>query len=256
MKAQLLGYHVDAVSAEAIVKKLGQSIDAGAARKVVACLNPHSIVVAESDREFARALRNADVLLPDGVGIVIAGKLLGRDIPEKIAGYELFTGLSQNLQPRGGRYFFLGSTERTLSMIREKMRTDYPGIEVVGTYSPPFKSSFDDADNRKMIDAVNQARPDVLWVGMTAPKQEKWIEQNKHLLNARVIGAIGAVFDFYAGTKKRAPKWAIDLGLEWLPRLLREPLRLFKRNFVSTPVFLFLVVKEKLGLTRRNQQAD
>ena len=125
------------------------------------------------------------------------------------------------------------------------MAREFPLIEVCGTFSPLFASEFSEAESSMMCDKVNAARPDVLWVGMTAPKQEKWIYQNRQCLNVPLIGAIGAVFDFYAGTKKRAPEWVCKLGLEWLPRLLREPRRLFRRNFVSTPSFLLLVLKEK-----------
>jgi N-acetylglucosaminyldiphosphoundecaprenol N-acetyl-beta-D-mannosaminyltransferase len=126
------------------------------------------------------------------------------------------------------------------------MKRDFPHIEVCGVYSPPFKEILDDDDDREIIRRVNNAKPDVLWVGMTAPKQEKWIYKNRGSLDVSLAGAIGAVFDFYAGTKNRAPEWVCRLGLEWLPRLLREPRRLFKRNFISSPLFLLMVLQEKL----------
>ena len=113
-------------------------------------------------------------------------------------------------------------------------------------YSPPFKEVFSEEENRAMIEAVNRAGPDVLWVGMTAPKQEKWIYQNKDRLNVKFIGAIGAVFDFYAGTVKRPHPWFLDHGLEWLPRLLGEPRRLWKRMFVSAPLFMARVFAERI----------
>ncbi len=105
-----------------------------------------------------------------------------------------------------------------------------------------------------MVAAVNSGRADVLWVGMSAPKQEKWVHRNRHRLNVKVIGAIGAVFDFYAGTQKRSPEWALRTGLEWLPRLLWEPRRLWRRTLISAPVFLWLVVRERMA--RRRPAAD
>jgi N-acetylglucosaminyldiphosphoundecaprenol N-acetyl-beta-D-mannosaminyltransferase len=146
---------------------------------------------------------------------------------------------------KGKRYFFLGSTEEVLEMIKANMARDYPNIIVAGTYSPPFKPEFSEEDNRAMHEAINRAKPDVLWVGMTAPKQEKWIYQNKAALNVRFIGAIGAVFDFYVGRIKRSHPAFQRVGLEWLPRLIQEPRRLWRRNFVSNPKFLIRVIAQK-----------
>lgn len=157
------------------------------------------------------------------------------------------------LEECGGlRYFFLGSHDDVLSRICKKLSTEYPAIEVCGTYSPPYKEEFDDRDNEVMVDIINKAKPDVLWVGMTAPKQEKWIYQNKDRLSVPFIGAIGAVFDFYAGTIKRPSLIWRTLGLEWLGRFVREPRRMWTRNFVSTPIFMYWVLKEKL----RNKGVD
>ena len=143
----------------------------------------------------------------------------------------------------GQSVFFLGATEVTLAQIRTKMAHDYPQIYVAGTYSPPFKATYSEEELDVMIDAINAAKPDVLWVGMTAPKQEKWIHDNLGKLDVRFAGAIGAVFDFYAGKVKRSPLLFQRLGLEWLPRLIQQPRRLWRRMFISAPIFLFDVVK-------------
>ncbi len=123
------------------------------------------------------------------------------------------------------------------------MARDYPNIKVVGTYSPPFKDVYSRAELDEMIRAVNVAAPDVLWVGMTAPKQEKFIFENRERLNVKFAAAVGAVFDFYTGNVKRSHPWFLNHGLEWLPRLIQEPGRLWKRTFFSAPVFLFHVLK-------------
>jgi N-acetylglucosaminyldiphosphoundecaprenol N-acetyl-beta-D-mannosaminyltransferase len=140
--------------------------------------------------------------------------------------------------------FFLGASEETLALIRARMAVDYPAIRVAGTYSPPFKPEYSAAELDEMITAVNAARPDVLWVGMTAPKQEKWIFQNLHRLDVKFAGAVGAVFDFYVGKVKRSHPAFQELGLEWLPRLLRQPVRLWRRTFVSAPIFVWHVVRQ------------
>jgi len=157
--------------------------------------------------------------------------------------------LSRLLNENGGtRYFFLGSSEGTLERLTAKVTTDYPNIEIAGTYSPPFKSEFSVNDSRKMIDAVNRAQANVLWVGMTAPKQENWIYRHKDQLYVNFIGAIGAVFDFYTGNIKRSHPLFLRHGLEWLPRLLQEPRRLYDRTLISAPKFMFMVLKQRLGL--------
>jgi len=246
----ILGYAVSNQGLQADVDAACRCLDGegGPLPCSVACANPHSLVVAAADSGFAAALRNADILLPDGAGIVLAAGLLGLPLTRRVAGMDFFLGLTQRAKGRGGlRYFFLGSSEVVLDLISARLAREYPDIVVCGTYSPAFKAEFSDAENAGMIAAISAANPDVLWVGMTAPKQEMWIEAHRGSLNVPVICAIGAVFDFYAGTRKRAPQWVCDLGLEWLPRLLREPGRLWRRNFISTPLFLARVLKQRFG---------
>ena len=141
---------------------------------------------------------------------------------------------------------FLGSSNKVLSLIRERAATDYPNLEVV-TYSPPYKPEFSDEDNKAMIQAINKANPDLLWIGMTAPKQEKWTYQHWKELDIHChVGTIGAVFDFYAGTAKRAPMWWQKHSMEWLYRLLFEPKRMWRRYVIGNPLFLWNILKEKL----------
>lgn len=245
----LLDYAVDASGVAACVGSIAEWVTTGDRGRWLACINPHSYVVALDDPAFTAALHHADWLIPDGAGIVLASKILGGTIRERVTGSDIFWGLHAMLNRQGGAsVFFLGSTEETLARIAEKMAIDYPNIRLAGTYSPPYKPEFSDEDNRLMVEAVNRAKPDVLWVGMTAPKQEKWIHQNRELLDAKFIAAVGAVFDFYTGRVKRSHPLFQRLGLEWLPRLLQEPRRLFRRNFVSSPVFLLRVLARKFGL--------
>lgn len=213
-----------------------------------ACLNPHSHVIAKDDIVFSEALKAADWLVPDGAGVVLASRFLGRPVHERITGSDVFYGVLNHLNRHGGgTIFFMGSTEEILAEIRQRMAVDYPNLTVAGTFSPPYKAEFSQEDLDEMIAAINAVKPDVLWVGMTAPKQEKWIHQNRHRLQVKFIGAIGAVFDFYTGRVKRSHPIYQKMGLEWLPRLLQEPRRLWRRMGVSAPIFIWHVFKAKVS---------
>lgn len=211
-------------------------------------VNTHSFVLAQKDEAFARALLEADALLPDGSYIVKACRWLKmKNAPqEKIAGTDLFLYEMERLNRKGGTCLFMGSSEAVLERIREKAAEKYPDIRVM-TYSPPFKPVFSEEDSQAIIDVINDADPDLLWIGMTAPKQEKWLHDHWDALRIHChTGAIGAVFDFFAGTVNRAPDWWLRHNLEWLYRFLREPRRIWRRVFVSGPLFLWAALKEKL----------
>ncbi|UZD23053.1 WecB/TagA/CpsF family glycosyltransferase [Algoriphagus halophytocola] len=213
---------------------------------VINTINPHSYCIAEEDPEFKEALITSDILIPDGVGIVLASRLLyGIKIP-KVAGYDLHLHYLDLLNQTRAKVFYLGSTDSTLEKIRKRLIKEYPFIQFY-SYSPPFKPVLDDQDNSRIHQIINEVKPKVLFVGMTAPKQEKWVYQNKDILDVNIICSIGAVFDFYSGNIKRPSKFWIDLGLEWLPRLLHEPRRLWKRTFISSPKFLLYLISSKFS---------
>jgi N-acetylglucosaminyldiphosphoundecaprenol N-acetyl-beta-D-mannosaminyltransferase len=151
----------------------------------------------------------------------------------------------QQLDEKGGSSFFLGAAPETLQKIKERAAKDFPNVKI-HTYSPPYKAVFTREESKQMWEAVNAVQPDALFVGMTAPKQEKWVYEYKEQLNSNIICSIGAVFDFYAGTVKRPSQFWIKLGLEWLPRFVKEPRRLAERNLVSTPKFVWEVLRERM----------
>ena len=217
-------------------------------------INAHSYNTAQKDELFAESLLNGDALIPDGASVVKACRWLkAKSQPkERIAGWDLFEFEMGRLEapltpPRRGKpvAFFMGSSEKVLGLIREKAKVVYPHIEVV-TYSPPYKPEFSDEDNAAIVKAINDANPDLLWIGMTAPKQEKWAYSHWNELNIHChCGTIGAVFDFFAGTAKRAPKWWQEHSLEWLYRLIIEPKRMWRRYIIGNTLFLWNVWKER-----------
>jgi N-acetylglucosaminyldiphosphoundecaprenol N-acetyl-beta-D-mannosaminyltransferase len=218
-------------------------------KQIINTLNPHSYVTAKNDKAFGEALRESSTLIADGSGIVIAAKQINGVTINKIAGADLHKYLLHLLNERGGSVFYMGSAKNTLNKIYERISKEYPDIRV-GICSPPYKPEFTDEENEAIINKINQFNPDVLFVGMTAPKQEKWLHAHKDSLNFQIASCVGAVFDFYAGTVQRSSQFWIDLHLEWLPRLLKEPKRLWKRNFVSAPLFLVDMVLHKIGMMK------
>ncbi len=197
--------------------------------------SPNSYGVALQDKEFETALKNTDLLVLDGMGVAIGSLILNRKNIKKIAGQDCFDYLMEQANKNLWKVFFLGSTEDTLQKIKDRIKKEYP-YAVTGSYSPPYKSVFSNEDNEKMINAINAFHPDVLFVGMTAPKQEKWAYQHRDATNARIISTIGNVFDWYAGNSKRpAPIW-IKLRLEWLARIFLRP-EIFRRNIKNQMKF-------------------
>ena len=242
-------------------------------------INAHSYNTARKDKLFAEALMNGDVLIPDGVSIVKACRWIkAKSQPkERIAGWDLFSFEMDKLERESEelrtkseesnsmtsskdgqedsslftlrsslkKVMFMGSSQRVLDLIVKRAAEVYPHLKVV-TYSPPYKPEFSDEDNKAIIDAINAADPDLLWIGMTAPKQEKWTYSHWDELNIHChVGTIGAVFDFFAGTVERAPMWWQRHGLEWLYRLLKEPKRMWRRYIIGNTLFLWNMLKEK-----------
>lgn len=236
-------------------------------------INAHSFNVAQKDELFAESLTPDPspkgegscqrYLIPDGASIIKACRMLkGKSKPtERIAGWDLFSFEMERLERKSKerrakseesgcaspkmRVMFMGSSEKVLTRIRERAAIDYPNVEVV-TFSPPYKPEFTAEDNAAIVKAINDANPDLLWIGMTAPKQEKWTYSHWKELNIHChVGTIGAVFDFYAGTAHRAPRWWQDHSLEWFYRLCIEPKRMWRRYVIGNPLFLWNISKER-----------
>ena len=211
-------------------------------------INAFSYDNARKDVLFSEALQKGDVLIPDGISIVKACRFLNaKSQPkERIAGWDLFVYEMEKLNRVGGKVMFLGSSDAVLNLIRQRVAEKYPKIEV-DTYSPPYKPEFSDEENEAMISAINHSNPDLLWIGMTAPKQEKWAYTHLDRLDVHChIGTIGAVFDFFAGTVKRAPERWQRVGMEWLYRLLSEPRRMWRRYFIGNAKFIYYIMVEKI----------
>lgn len=212
-------------------------------KTLINTINAYSYNNSQIDEKFAEVLMNSSILLPDGISVVWAIKLLNKKKIKRIAGADLFAWEMERLNKMGGKCFFLGSTNETLHKIRDKLAIEYPNV-MVDCFSPNYKPIFSVEESNEMLEKVNEFGPDVLFIGMTAPKQEKWAYEHFDRINAIHVCTIGAVFDFYAGNIKRAPLWAQKAGFEWLFRLVYEPKRMWKRYLVGNSLFIYYVLKE------------
>lgn len=215
-------------------------------------INAHSYTSAQNDAVFAEALQHSDVLLPDGIGIVLATRFIKGTILKKIAGYDLFIFEMTRLNTISGTCFFLGSDHNTLRKIVDRAKIEFPNVKVF-TYSPPFKETFLQSENVEMIDAINKVQPDVLFIGLTAPKQEKWAYLHFSALEVGHVCCIGAVFDFYSMRIKRAPDRLIHFGLEWFYRFIIEPKRMWRRYLIGNIKFIWLIIREKIKRKDRDR---
>ena len=245
-QGELLGVRIGAGSLAELITASRVAISNRESPFVFACANPHSLVMANRDAEFRAALSRASVVVADGVGCQWGAVLSGVSVGPRITGSDYFVALMSHLDRSRGKAFFFGSSSAVLAKLTERVRRDFPEV-AIAALSPPYRP-WSESENAAMLGEIRRFDPDVLWVGMTAPKQEKWVAAHANECAVPVIGSIGAVFDYYAGATKRAPDWVCKAGFEWLYRLPGEPKRLWRRTLVSAPAFLWLVLLQRLRI--------
>jgi N-acetylglucosaminyldiphosphoundecaprenol N-acetyl-beta-D-mannosaminyltransferase len=241
---RMLGIPIGVHSLDSLLESVSHAVQTSAGPFTVACANPHSLVVAQQDETFRCALQSCSAVVADGAGVTFAARLLRTEVGPRITGTDFFLGAMRRLDRVGGKAFFLGSVNPVLQLVKERVARDFPRV-TVETLSPPF-GTWSAEQQAEVMQRIRAAQADVLWVGMTAPKQEKWMHAHAEECGVPVVGAIGAVFDYYAGAVRRAPQWICHLGFEWLYRLLGEPRRLWRRTLISGPQFAWLLLRERL----------
>ncbi|EOU1110678.1 WecB/TagA/CpsF family glycosyltransferase [Clostridium perfringens] len=195
--------------------------------------NVDHIVKLEDDKEFQDVYKNADLILTDGMPLIWISKIKGNQIKEKISGSDFFPKLCERASEKGYSLFLLGAAEGVAAKAAKNLKEKYNGLNIVGTYSPSYGFEKKDDEIKMIIEMVNKAKPDILAVGLGAPKQEKFLHKYRNDLNVPISLAIGASIDFEAGNINRAPKWMQNCGLEWFYRLCKEPKRMFKRYIID-----------------------
>lgn len=233
MKIDVMGLRFDNVTMAEALEKAKEMLQREGADYVV---TPNSEIVYEAmaDKELEALLNGASLVLPDGAGVVLGAKILGTPLKEKVAGVEFADGVLGLLAETGGSVYLLGSKPGVAELAAEKMLEKHPGLTIAGMADGYFK------DEAAVVEKVNAAKADVLFVCLGAPKQERFMVNHQQELNVKLMAGLGGSLDSFAGTVKRAPRWMIKLSLEWFYRLLKEPWR-FKR-MLRLPKFLWAVV--------------
>jgi N-acetylglucosaminyldiphosphoundecaprenol N-acetyl-beta-D-mannosaminyltransferase len=206
----------------------------------------HGIMEAYKDQNFKTILNSSDLFVPDGISLIWTARFYNFPLKRRVSGTDLMREFFKIANQKGYSSFFYGDSEETLQKMKKKLLIDFPNLKIRGAYSPPFRSLTLEED-AEIIKKINQAKPNVLWVALGLPQQERWIFEHRDQLDVPVVIGVGAAFKFLSGKVKRAPAWIGELGLEWLWRFSQEPRRLWRRVFLDGPMFIFLVLKELIG---------
>jgi N-acetylglucosaminyldiphosphoundecaprenol N-acetyl-beta-D-mannosaminyltransferase len=245
-RLSILGTPIDILSMEFLLTIMERWIHERSRTHWIAVTNSHGLMEALRDSSFRQVLESADLSIPDGFRLAKIARRRGHRA-EQLTGHALVDCFCDLARLRGYTSYFYGDTEEVLRKLVENLTAKYPGLKIAGTLSPPFRP-LSPTEEESLIEQVNQARPDVLWVGLGLPKQERWISRNLHRLHVPVVAAVGATFKFHSGIVPRAPGWVVRNGFEWAWRFAHEPRRLFRRYVLLGPPFLWNVALERYGL--------
>lgn len=253
---RILEVRIDMVDYDSTLSQIKDNIKHHSFGNYICACNVHVIMVSRNDKELKNALDNSLLTVPDGLPVVWAARNLGASIKATVRGTNLMLRSCEMAERLGYSVFLYGGKPQTLKELREALLKHYPCLRITGVYSPPFRSLTLD-EEKKIVEMINLSSPDILFVGLGAPKQEKWMADHCHRIKVPITIGVGAAFDFLSGEKKQAPAWMQARGLEWLFRLKTEPTRLWGRYMVYNPLFTFLflgqLIKARLlGKQERN----
>jgi len=244
-RANILGVGVSAVDMPMSLRTIEAWISRGEPH-YVCVTSVHGVMESQRDEEFRRIYNGAGMVTPDGMPLVWLSRLMGFHHVERVYGPDLMLAVCERSIARGYRHFLYGGGPGVVEMLADRLQCRFPGLQVVGIDSPPFHPLTVQED-QAVMERINEVRPDIIWVGISTPKQERWMATHREQLNAPVIVGVGAAFDFHAGLKKQAPYWMQRSGLEWCFRLMTEPRRLWRRYLINNPWFLWLVLLQTLS---------
>jgi len=247
-RCNVLGVGISAINLPLAVRTIARWIERGD-KEYVCVTGMHGVTECQNDEELKRIHNSAGMVTPDGMPMVWLSRLHGCANVTRVYGPDLMLAVCEDSIARETKHFFFGGGEGVAELLANKLRERFPGLAVAGTFCPPFGAMSADEEQR-VIEMLNASGADIIWVGLSTPKQERWMARNRSRLNSAVLIGVGAAFDFHAGLKKQAPKWMQRSGLEWFFRLVNEPTRLWKRYLVGIPVFLCYLMLQHLHLRK------
>jgi N-acetylglucosaminyldiphosphoundecaprenol N-acetyl-beta-D-mannosaminyltransferase len=251
-RCDVLGVRVSAVNLDSAAARIDSWVRSRQPHYV--CITGvHGVMESQDNAELKRIHNLAGMVTPDGMPMVWANWLAGHKHVSRVYGPDLMLRVCEAGVSRGYRHYFYGGAEGVAELLRDRLTERFPGLQVVGTFCPPFRK-MTDAEDRSLIEQINATNPDVVWVGLSTPKQEMWMSAHLRKLSAPVMVGVGAAFDFHAGLKKQAPAWLQHTGMEWAFRLCTEPKRLWKRYLKNNPRFLWYFALQTMRL--RSFQPD
>lgn len=243
-RVSILGTRVSRYNLDETMRRMADAVDN--IEKLRICVTPVNCLLWAKDDDSLRDIYNsAEIVTADGVPVVWASKWLGKPVRGRVTGLDLLPRYAEVAAEKGHSFFFMGAGEGVADQLAKKLKSDYPDLDVRGTYSPPFRERFSEEESLEMVEMINQSGADILWVSLTAPKQDIWIAENMDRLQVNVAIGVGAAFDVAAGRIRRSPVWMQKAGLEWLYRLIKEPGRLAGRYLVEAPKFIPLVILQR-----------
>jgi N-acetylglucosaminyldiphosphoundecaprenol N-acetyl-beta-D-mannosaminyltransferase len=248
----ILGVKIDLIDYETVINLIRKNIKNGFSGQYICASPVHPIIVSQKDKKAKDALNNSWLTVPDGKAVVWAARLLGGTIRNRAYGPELMLRSCKMAEQDGFSIFLYGGTSQALNKLELNFKKRFPRLKIAGTYSPPFRN-LSNKEEIMVNEMLNTCHPDILFVGLGAPKQEKWMARHCPKLNVPVTMGVGAAFDFISGEKKQAPRWMQDAGIEWLFRLVYEPRRLWKRYLWGNLIFCFLL---SINFVRANKTKD
>lgn len=240
---KVLGRRVDVIQIPDIICYMEDWITRRDYHNYIVVANVDTVVIGKFNHSMREAVDKASLVIPDGFPLLLLERLRGYSLKKRAYGPDLMHDFLEASQGKEYSHFFYGATEDTLAKLIKKIVGLFPGIKITGSYAPPFRPLTREEDDG-IIEMINKAAPDVLWVGIGCPKQEVWMHSHREKLNIPVMVGVGAAFDFLAGTKPQAPAWMRNSGLEWLFRLLTEPGRLWRRYIVNGSLFIWYLFIE------------